>query len=264
MAKKKKSARSKTSKERKGFSNLKPAVTRSARSKLSSGLRKMASKLSRLFLIEFNAKTLLNVKTDIDVFFQNQVWWEEEGQVLVEDTVNRLDDRMKKQFYKDLGSMIGVEVSPVVQELGLKPELENVITETMNSVNAIKKDTQGKVESVINEALITGNIEKGTLASQLKNIINLSTPQRKMFARSVTAKVNGQMNQSRMARAGMSRYQWSTSHDIRVRPSHKAADDKIYNVGEDVIVKVPKVGEVNIKHPGFDWGCRCVAIPLID
>jgi SPP1 gp7 family putative phage head morphogenesis protein len=75
-----------------------------------------------------------------------------------------------------------------------------------------------------------------------------------LIARDQTLKLNGAITQTRQENAGISRYTWSTSLDERVRPEHAVLEGQVFDWNAP-----PSVG-----HPGWDYQCRCVAIPVIE
>lgn len=260
-------AKRKTPRGRSGFSNLKPGRTRNARAKLAKGISGLSGRLLNAFLIEFSLKSFTTVKQDLNTFFEKQTWWEEEGQRLAETFVSSLDRGMKTDFFVSLSKVVGIEVQPVIKELGLEQELSSVVSETLESIKSIKGSLQVRLDKVITNTLVTErDITKGRLGEQIEKVLRVSPRQARNLARSATAKVNGKMIQVRMARSGIEEYDWSNSKDIAVRPSHVVAGkvgENTYRVGEDVVVNVSGEGLVNVKHPGYDWGCRCVAIPKL-
>lgn len=59
---------------------------------------------------------------------------------------------------------------------------------------------------------------------------------------------------------GVTEYVWSTSDDERTRPDHKALDGKRFAYADPPVSNKTTGTRAN---PGEDYGCRCVAIPVI-
>ena len=59
----------------------------------------------------------------------------------------------------------------------------------------------------------------------------------------------------------MEEYVWSTSQDSRVRDSHRRLNRKKFRWDDPPVVD-PKTGRRC--HPGEDYGCRCVALPVFN
>jgi SPP1 gp7 family putative phage head morphogenesis protein len=82
---------------------------------------------------------------------------------------------------------------------------------------------------------------------------DVSQSRAELIARDQTLKLNGQITATRQMRAGVESYVWSTSQDERVREEHAALEGQTFSW-----VAPPEVG-----HPGQDFQCRCVAIPVV-
>jgi SPP1 gp7 family putative phage head morphogenesis protein len=84
---------------------------------------------------------------------------------------------------------------------------------------------------------------------------NVSESRAALIARDQTLKFNGQVTQMRQERAGVKRYEWSTSRDERVRDTHRVKEGQIFEWSSPP----PDTG-----HPSQDYQCRCVAIPVFE
>ena len=82
---------------------------------------------------------------------------------------------------------------------------------------------------------------------------NVSESRAELIARDQTLKLNGAVTQIRQENAGVTEYTWSTSLDERVRPEHASLEGQTFAWSA-----APDVG-----HPGEDFQCRCVALPVI-
>jgi len=68
------------------------------------------------------------------------------------------------------------------------------------------------------------------------------------------------VNQHRQTAAGVSRYEWSSSADERVRPRHRELDGQTFSWDDPPVTNDD--GDTN--HPGEDYQCRCIAVPVLD
>lgn len=91
------------------------------------------------------------------------------------------------------------------------------------------------------------------LAHDLRERFDVSDSRAELIARDQTLKLNGQINRHRQLNAGVEEYIWDTAGDERVRESHAELDGTVQNWHAP-----PSVG-----HPGTDYQCRCIAIPVI-
>ncbi len=92
------------------------------------------------------------------------------------------------------------------------------------------------------------------LAKEIQARGSVSESRAELIARDQTLKLNGQINQTRQENAGVTQYTWSTSHDERVRESHRELDGETF-----LWSNPPEPG-----HPGQDFQCRCIALPVFD
>ena len=82
-----------------------------------------------------------------------------------------------------------------------------------------------------------------------------------LIARDQMAKLNSDVTQKQQEDAGVKEYVWSTSGDGRVREGHKRLNGKRFRWDDPPIVD-QKTGRRC--HPGKDYECRCVALPVFD
>ena len=106
-------------------------------------------------------------------------------------------------------------------------------------------------------------------ATTLEDIFDLTRARAELIARDQVLKLNGNLNQEAQQRAGVDKYRWSTSHDGSVRddpkgrgdPNHADLDNTVHS-WDDPPVTCERTGATN--HPGQDYQCRCVAIPVLE
>lgn len=84
------------------------------------------------------------------------------------------------------------------------------------------------------------------------------------LARTEVAKADTAITRARAQNIGLNWYQWVTSEDARVRPSHRKMDLALINWNDAPSPEL-LVGEASEGHyhAGNVYNCRCVALPLI-
>lgn len=92
-----------------------------------------------------------------------------------------------------------------------------------------------------------------TIKERLLERGDVSEAHAELVARDQTLKLNGQINEERQRAAGVDSYTWSTSLDDRVRPEHAKLEGQV----------IPWNNPPEPGHPGDDFQCRCVAIPIL-
>jgi SPP1 gp7 family putative phage head morphogenesis protein len=98
------------------------------------------------------------------------------------------------------------------------------------------------------------------LAGIVKSEFGISKNKAKFIARQETSVFVSKYRQERYSGAGIKEYIWSTSHDERVRPDHKALDHTKWSWDSPPIVDRSSGKTAN---PGEDFSCRCLALPVI-
>jgi SPP1 gp7 family putative phage head morphogenesis protein len=105
---------------------------------------------------------------------------------------------------------------------------------------------------------ITQAVSQGTSLRTLKGIVaerlGVADSRAELIARDQIAKLNADLTQRRQRAIGVTRYQWQTVGDERVRTSHRAHDNRFFDWSK------PPAGT---GHPGHDVRCRCRASPVL-
>ena len=64
------------------------------------------------------------------------------------------------------------------------------------------------------------------------------------------------VNNDSIRKTGSNKYKWRTQKDSRVRLTHRKLEGKIFSFDK------PPIIDGRPLHPGEDYNCRCVAIPV--
>lgn len=108
------------------------------------------------------------------------------------------------------------------------------------------------------------NAFSGQRAENLVKLIqkNFGSSKKKatFLAKQETGLLMSKFRESRFKSVGVVRYRWSTSRDGRVREDHKELDGKIYSWD----TPPPSGTNGENLNPGEPFGCRCIAVPIID
>ena len=114
------------------------------------------------------------------------------------------------------------------------------------------------IASVAREAVGRG-IQTRELAKLLEERYRVSQSRARLIARDQISKLNADITEQKQTALGVEEYFWVTSHDERVRPTHRNLD------GSRQRWDAPPVTETNGErnHPGQAIQCRCTARPII-
>ena len=127
-------------------------------------------------------------------------------------------------------------------------------------IKSIPKNSLGDMEDIVINGFKGGSTVK-SIMQDIQHTYGVSQSKARFLARDQMAKLNADISQQQQTDAGVEEYIWSSSGDGRVRDRHKELDGKKFKWSEPPIVD-KKTGRR--AHPGQDYQCRCVALPVFD
>ncbi len=176
-------------------------------------------------------------------------------------SLNKITDHILQDLDKQLKRTTGKEQEiPLAMSGYIEDELKTKYTENLNLY--IKNWTDEAVVRLRGQ--IEENATQGYRAESMRQAIiaeyGVSAKKAKFLARQETGLMVANYREANYKEAGINFYQWSTSGDQRVRDSHKELNGQIFSWSDPPIVD-PLRGRR--AHPGCDFGCRCVAVPVL-
>lgn len=151
---------------------------------------------------------------------------------------------------KQVKALKGVE--PIAQEPWLSPLIDSFVEANAGLMKKLVGDQASRVSQIVREGAL-GGVPQKEIAKQLDSVLETGMRHAKFVARDQTAKLNSQLTEVRMRRAGIDQYQWSGSMDERERETHRANEGKIFSWDSPPAAT---------GHPGQDPNCRCVPVPI--
>lgn len=164
------------------------------------------------------------------------------------------DRYYQKKTYENIESVLGVPVKQLIAQEAIKSNTNALFLETSEWVKTLKNDaidffTNNSLKVMAHKANFDDLIEEVRKGS--KKFRNDS----KFVARNQLANFTSTMNKIRHQNLGFTKAIWVTSHDERVRASHKARNNKEY----DVDIGLYSSADGMTLLPGIYFNCRCVA-----
>jgi len=154
------------------------------------------------------------------------------------------------QFDKTIMESLGV--NPFASEPWLAQEMEAFVADNVALIKTIPSQFFGSIQGIVSDGARSGK-NMQDITADLQKRTGVAKSRAKFIARDQVSKFNGDLNQLRQKNVGINSYIWSTSLDERVRPSHAAKEGKKFSWDNP-----PN----DTGHPGEDYNCRCVAIPV--
>ena len=158
----------------------------------------------------------------------------------------------QKQLQKTMHTVFGVDV--FTHEPWLSDQLDLFAQQNVDLITNLTDKALGDIKGIVTRGF-AGGINLKDMSGQLKDRIGFTKNRAKLIARDQTSKLNGQLTQLRQTQNGISKYQWATAGDERVRPSHAEKEGNIYSWDNP---------PADTGNPGDDINCRCVAIPILE
>lgn len=142
------------------------------------------------------------------------------------------------------------------------------VADSISKIKSIPTETLGRLQEIILDGYREGRLIRD-LKKEIQENYNVSKHHAEMIARDQVSTLNSELTQMQQRDAGVRQYKWSSSRDSRVRESHAEFDGQIFSWDD------PPEGWYTTKsrgivytgrkcHPGEDYCCRCVAIPVFE
>lgn len=167
----------------------------------------------------------------------------------VKDTlgIDLLDDYYKGEFFEET--------------------IRRWIAENVLLIKSIPSETLGNMREIILGSYLKGSSIRD-IQKAIQETYNVSKRKAQLLARDQVATLNAHLTKAQQTDAGCKKYRWSDSRDGRVRDCHKALNGKVFSWDNPPEMwyetKQGRVYTGRRCHPGEDYCCRCVAIPVFD
>jgi len=148
-------------------------------------------------------------------------------------------------------------IDPTQREPWLDSFLNNKIKDNVSFIKNIKDDYLSEIEKVVRDGVKDGRTAK-QIREQLVERVKVAESRAQFIAVDQTGSILGQMTAERHQQIGIDKFKWLTSHDERVRDSHKVLNKEVFSYND------PPTVNGRVVLPGEDYRCRCVAIPFFD
>jgi SPP1 gp7 family putative phage head morphogenesis protein len=193
-----------------------------------------------------------------------------------DDLQRKIDELSKTSLTVDLGMYVknvlgdldtqfvrtvkpNLEV-PMQMSDGVRDQLAEDYNTNMNLyIQGWKEEQIQRLRDQVNQAVIEG-FRADSMLDTIQAEYGVTKRKARFLARQETSLLVSKYREARYTEAGLKEYKWSTSHDERVRPDHKVLDKRHFSWDSPPVVDTATGRRAN---PGEDFGCRCVAIPVL-
>ncbi len=134
-------------------------------------------------------------------------------------------------------------------------------------VKSIPTGTIQKIELTVLDGFREGK-DLQQIQKEIQSSFNIDKRKAELLARDQISSLNAEITKMQQTDAGISRYRWRSCRDSLVRECHAALDGKVFSWDDPPEMWYrTKHGVVHTGrrcHPGEDYACRCIAVPVFD
>ncbi len=197
----------------------------------------------------------------------------------INENIKKRLDEIQKNLPEELGAReidatsaiksVSEGFDHVARSMTVKPTLSEKSKEDMAknySTNLdlwVKKFTEREILEL--REIAEENAQKGVraefLADKIRRRFGVSASKAKFLAQQETSLFMSKFRAQRFGDAGVKRYIWRTSGDVKVRSDHKKLNGRIFSYTDPPVVDEATGRKGN---PGEDYGCRCVDQPILE
>lgn len=146
--------------------------------------------------------------------------------------------------------------------------MQKWIADNVGKIKTIPSSTLDGMRQIIFDGYRNGRSIR-SIQKEIQEEYGKNKRNSELLARDQVATLNSQITQAQQRDAGVTHYKWSTSRDSRVRECHEDFDGKIFSWDDppEIWYNTKSKGRVFTGrrcHPGEDYCCRCVPIPVFD
>jgi len=177
-----------------------------------------------------------------------------------------------KEWKKAVKATLGIDLLDDYYTGELYRELmRKWVEDNVGLIKTIPQESLEEMRHIVLEGYKSGK-STAAIIKEIQKEYDTSKHHARLLARDQLAKLNGQLAKQQQQDAGVKEYIWSDSDDQRVRDCHAALNGKRFrwdNPPEMWYWKGRKGQKIKVYtgrrcHPGEDYQCRCVALPVFD
>lgn len=166
---------------------------------------------------------------------------------IIRRTARATDAHSIGEWRRQIRAAFGVDIT-----LG-NPDLRDMLraweANNLSLITRMSGDTVAGLRDVFVRGVIEGESLR-SLTAQVRERLDVSEARAELIARTNVGQLNGQLQRARQTAAGVEEYTWHTSGDERVRPTHRARNNRVYRWDGPGI------------RPGQEIRCRCSGSPV--
>lgn len=195
---------------------------------------------------------------------------------LARQVVSRAESESSAAFVEQINRAIGIDMTSLMVNESLVDYFDASVESNVALIKSLSADYFDDIQREVMDSIMRGD-SLSTMVRNLQQVTGASYQRAHLISRDQTAKIRSDITHTRQVGAGINRFRWSTSQDVRVsgNPAGKYPRAKIKcfeisrsNVGYGAGIYLWSQGAAYHGESGLfpgraHIGCRCHAIPQI-
>jgi SPP1 gp7 family putative phage head morphogenesis protein len=178
-------------------------------------------------------------------------WARSAARAMVAEVAARSDKQ-----WRTIGKEMGRSFADVLNGPDIGARYRELQEEQVGLITSIPRDAAERVHELVQQGLIEGK-RFTELVPEIRRGGDVSISKARLIARTETGRVVSNLTQARAESVGGTSYIWRTVKDAQVRPSHRAAEGKVFEWNS------PPTLDGLTGNPGAVPNCRCFAEPIL-
>lgn len=163
------------------------------------------------------------------------------------------------------GQLIYNLLQTEMQRPKMRDRMTFLIQSNAQFISTIPQDVATRTVHHVQQEQMRGRRSEDILSDLAPYMRDLKKWEIRRIARTEVAKADTAITRTRAEDIGLNWYKWSTSHDARVRRSHRHMSEVLVNWNDppspELLVHEKSEGNY---HAGNIYNCRCIALPVVD
>lgn len=168
-------------------------------------------------------------------------------QGVLKQAFSHIDQATRAGLQKQIERLSGQSLWLGVFPTGL---LDNFVDEHQKLIKIVQREHLDKIGLSLKRGIREGRLQKD-IVKDIRQLTDISKRRAMLIARNAPLQYSGALTRHHQTSAGIKQYRWQTSHDERVRASHRDRDGKVY------------AWDSPGPHPRSEVNCRCDAVPVL-
>lgn len=159
---------------------------------------------------------------------------------------------VERALERDLSGYVGRQARQIIQQ-------------NAQYIRSVPQDVALRITRFVQKQQLQGVRSDSIVAAIQRRAPELTRSHAKLIARTETAKAQSALTRARAERMQLPWYQWQTSQDTRVRPSHRNMNQVLvaWAIAPDPEQLIDIRSTLGHYHAGNCPNCRCVALPIV-